>query len=76
MWTKAKTLGLTTKNRLKITKILIFILKLIPFTDIDNNKTLFDKCYKYYETGEDNYLKLLSYYKKNWLNKIILIILN
>ena len=38
LWTKAKTLGLTTKNRLKITKILIFILKLIPFIDIDNRK--------------------------------------
>ena len=32
LWTKAKTFGLCSKKKLKITKILIFILKIIPFT--------------------------------------------
>ena len=51
MWNKAKIFGLCTKNRIKNTKILVFIFKLFPFLMIDERKNIFDKLEEYY--GED-----------------------
>ena len=67
LWTKVKSLGLCNKSNLKLTKIIVFILKLIPFTDIDNKSFIFKKVEEYMSLQNDNYKKLISYYKKNWL---------
>ena len=68
LWTKAKSIGLCKKDSLKKTKILIFILKLLPFMNPDDKEPLFNKMEKYFKLHEDQYQKMISYYKKNWLN--------
>lgn len=67
-WKKAKSLGLCKIKNLKNTKILLFILKLIPFLEIDQRGELFDKLEIFYSSINESYKKLLNYYKKNWLN--------
>ena len=62
LWTKAITLGLCTKTKLKKTKLFIFILKL----DIKEN--FCENFEKYFSLNEDSYKKFLGYYNKNWLN--------
>ena len=64
IWKQAKKFGLCSYSKLKITKILIFILKIIPFTPFDNREELFKKCEEYYNESEIGYKKLFSYYKK------------
>ena len=66
IWTKARLLGLCTKDNLKMTKILIFIFKLFPFIFADNRTEIFKKIKEYYVN--DKYKKLLAYYEKNWIN--------
>lgn len=66
IWTKAHLLGLCTKDNLKKTKILIFILKLFSFIFSDDRTEIFNKIKEYYMN--ENYKKLLVYYEKNWIN--------
>ena len=69
LWGKAKKLGLCTKEKIKHTKILIFILKIIPFMKIDEKKLVFKKIQDFYEEDKNNkYYSIIKYYKKNWIN--------
>ena len=43
LWSKAKSYHLCNKKNMKMTKILIFILKIIPFLNYDDRKNLFEK---------------------------------
>ena len=63
IWTKASLLGLCTKDNLKRTKIIIFILKLFPFILSDDRTEIFNKIKEYYVN--EKYKKLLAYYEKN-----------
>ena len=72
MWSKAKSLGLCNRNNIKLTKILVFILKLLPFLPHDERENLFKKTEEYFSINSENEKKLLLYFKKNWLkNKYI-----
>ena len=68
IWNKTKTYRLCKKDKIKNTKILIFLLKIIPFLDLDRRNDLFKKIEEYYNLSEDNYSKLVNYYKRNWIN--------
>ena len=70
LWNKAKSFGLCTKNKIKNTKILVFIFKLFPFIAIDERICIFNKLEEYYGEDENrnNYKKYTNYYKKHWLN--------
>lgn len=65
---KAKSLDLCKKSNLKNTKILIFILKMIPFMKYDDKEILFNKVEEFYSLKSDNYKKMVSYYRRNWFN--------
>ena len=67
LWNKEKLLGLCKFSKLKITKILIFMLKIIHFIEYDDRKQFFDKIEKYYSLSKEGYKNFVSYYKKNWL---------
>jgi len=43
LWNKAKLLGLCKSGKLKMTKILIFMLKIIPFIEYDDRQNFFEK---------------------------------
>ena len=68
LWKKAKSLSLCNLKKLKNTKIFLFILKIILFMEMDKRGELFDKIEIYFGSDDENYKKLLLYYKKNWLN--------
>ena len=70
LWNKAKSFGLCTKNKIKNTKILVFIFKLFPFIAIDERICIFNKLEEYYGKDENtnNYKKYINYYIKHWLN--------
>jgi len=63
LWQKSKIFGLCTKNEMKITKILLFILKIMPYMEIDDREDIFKKLEEFYNSNE-KYKKLLKYYKK------------
>ena len=67
LWTKAKKLGICQKEKIKITKALLFILKILTFTLPDNRGKIFDKIENYFNEENSSYKKLVDYYKKNWL---------
>ena len=67
LWSKAKSLGLCKKSDLKLTKIILFILKIIPFTKVDDKNKIFQKVEDFVSLQDDKYKKLVSYYKKNWI---------
>lgn len=69
LWEKAKKLHLCKKDKIKHTKILIFILKIIPFINIDYRQEIFDKIEDFYSASQNdnNYYKLIKYYKKQWI---------
>ena len=64
---KAKINGLCTKSEIKVTKILLFILKIMPYLGIDERTEIFTKLEEFY-ISNDKYKKLLKYYKKVWIN--------
>ena len=69
LWGKAKKYGLCTKKDMKYTKILLFVLKLMPYMSIDERDELFENIEKFYgEISNNKYAKLIRYYKKNWKN--------
>lgn len=68
IWKKAKSLSLCNKDKLKNTKLLIFIFKLLSFLLQDNKEELFDKLEDHYTQNNSNYKKFINYYKNNWLN--------
>ena len=71
LWSKDKSLNLCKKDKLKNTKILIFVLKILPFVEPDEKNIFFKKVEEYYKNFEE-YYKLVIYFKKNWLtNKYI-----
>lgn len=43
LWEKAKQYGLCSKKDIKYTKILLFLLKLLPYLAIDERSELFNK---------------------------------
>ena len=64
LWSKAKILGLCKSDKIKATKILIFMLKIIPFLEIDDTKNFFTKIEEYYSFNNDVYKNMVNYYKK------------
>ena len=52
---------------MKIIKILLFILKIMPYMEIDDRDDIFNKLEEFYNSNE-KYKKLLKYYKKVWIN--------
>ena len=69
-WEKSKKFGLISKDKIKHTKILIFILKIIPYMQIDERLNFFKKMEDFYSQSENDnaYFKMIKYYKKNWIN--------
>ena len=69
LWDRAKKYGLIKKESIKHTKILIFILKLIPYINIDEREDFFKKLEDFYsiKLNDNKYLKLIKYYRKNWI---------
>ena len=67
LWDHAKKYGLCTKDELKKVKILIFILKLFPYMDIDEKEQLFNKVEEFY-TSQEKYKRFIKYFKKYWVN--------
>ena len=53
LWNKAKHLGLVYKTNIKNNKIILFILKIIPFLDIDYKNDIFEKLGNIYYSKED-----------------------
>ena len=64
LWNTAKKYGLCTKDKIKNTKILLFILKIFPFIFIGEREELFEKLENYYIDEQDNYKKMIKYFKK------------
>ena len=57
-----------SKEKIKTTKILLFILKIIPFMPIDEKIEFYEDIKKYYAIeNNENYKKLVNYYEKYWL---------
>ena len=50
LWSKAKSFGLCKKKYLKNTKIILFILKIIPFIKINDRDNLFLKMEEYFSS--------------------------
>ena len=67
LWEKAKKLGLCKKNDIKYTKIIIFMLKIMPYMMYDERIELFNNLKDFFYNNEKGYERLLRYYEKNWL---------
>ena len=67
LWNHAKLNGLCKKNKLKTTKMFIFLLKVMPFVEYDENENFFKELETYFEVVV-KYKKFLKYYKKQWIN--------
>ena len=67
LWEKAKRFGLCTKREMKITNILIFLFKLMPYINYDDRIELFNKIENFY-TDNEKFKKIIKYYKKTWIN--------
>ena len=68
LWSRAKKYGLCSQRMLKNTKIILFILKILPFVFPDDRNNIFEKLENFYVKEDNNYKKLFLYYKKNWLS--------
>ena len=68
LWEKAKKLSLCTKKDIKYTKIVIFILKLMPYLPENEKLDLFKNLEDFFGKNEEKYNKLFKYYEKKWLN--------
>ena len=68
LWSKAKYLGMCNKKEIIKTKLLMFILKLIPFMKPDNREEFFRNLEQYFSNSEEKHKKMVLYFKKNWLN--------
>ena len=53
---------------MKNTKILLFVLKIIPFLRGDEKYEVFEKIEELFSNKENKYRKMMLYYKKNWLD--------
>ena len=69
IWDRAKKYGLIKKQSIKHTKILIFLLKLIPYINIGERDEFFKKLEDFHsiKLNDNKYLKLIKYYRKNWM---------
>ena len=52
------------KTNFKNSKLLIFVLKLLLFLHPDNKDDIYKKMEEYFSINNDNYTKLIKYYKK------------
>ena len=52
------------KKNLKFSKILIFLLKIIPFLPPDEKNLVFEKIEIFFSNKKDKYWKMIAYYKK------------
>ena len=64
---KGKSLDLCKKSDLKLTKIILFILKIIHLTKEEDKNKIFQKGEDFVSLQNNKYKKLVSYYKKNWI---------
>ena len=67
LWKKARKYGLCKKKLIKETILLIFALKIYIFIPKGEKENYFTKIEELYST-KDNYLPLLKYFRKNWIN--------
>ena len=67
-WGKPKIFGICKKNDLPTTKILLFVLKILPFLRFDDKIEVFDKLEELFLNSENKYRKMIACCKKNWLN--------
>ena len=65
LWGKAKKFGMCRKNDIQTTKILLFVLKILPFLREDDKVDVFDKLEELFLNHENKYKKMIAYYKKN-----------
>ena len=56
LWEKAKRFGLSTKVDIKVTKILLFILKLMPYIQYEERVELLTKIEDFYNNN-DKFIK-------------------
>lgn len=70
LWDRAKKYGLVKKESIRHIKILIFLLKIIPYINIDWRKEFFKKIEDFYsiKLNDQKYCKLIKYYKKYWIS--------
>ena len=62
LWDHVKKYGLFTKDEIKNIKVLIFILKLFPYIDIDEKEQLFKKVEEFY-TSQEKYKRFINILK-------------
>ena len=72
IWKKARKIGITTKNYLDKTKIIIFAYKLYPFIPKKNKKLYIKDIYKYSSSLDNIYNKFIKYFQKNWEGSLFL----
>ena len=72
LWKKARKIGITTKNYLDKTKIIIFACKLYAFIPKNNKKKYIEDLYKYCSSIGNIYNKFIKYFKKNWESSFFL----
>ena len=68
LWSKAKKLGLCAYNKIKVTKIIIFGLKVLTLQSKSCQDNMISEINKFIDEIEDNQMfrKYMAYYEKNW----------
>ena len=68
LWHNAKKFGLTRKNIISTTKIIIFILKLLTLVKPENHLNIINSIKEYISNMETNSKLFKAYYERVWLN--------
>lgn len=71
LWHNAKKIGLTRKNIISTTKLIIFILKLLTLVKYKNHLNIINSIKEYISNMESNsklFKDFISYYERVWLN--------
>ena len=76
LWKKAKIYDHCTKETLKSTKIILFILKILPFVFPDDRNEILEKLENFYINEDSSFKRIIVYYKKTGFQMNILIIEN
>lgn len=68
LWKKMKSYGLTTKNMIDKSKIIIFGCKIFPFILNKEKKNYINDLFEFAKKSNSNYEKFIKYFKRSWLN--------
>ena len=71
LWHNAQKFGLTRKNIISTTKLIIFILKLLTLVKSENHLNIINSIKEYISNMESNsklFKDFISYYERVWLN--------